>query len=84
MRKAFTETDREYIVVTITFKAWFLELAIVEYMLQLHSVDLQYLLQVIHPFFAESEKELSLSVGEYVVVRKVLFFFSSLRQFRHT
>lgn len=30
-----------------------------------------FLAEVIHPFFAESEKELSLSVGEYVVVRKV-------------
>lgn len=32
-----------------------------------------------HSFNAESEKELSLSVGDYVVVRKVLFI--SLRQF---
>lgn len=30
-----------------------------------------FLAEVTHPFFAESEKELSLSVGDYVVVRKM-------------
>lgn len=32
------------------------------------------ILQVIHSFDAQSEGELSLSVGEYVVVRQVLCF----------
>lgn len=31
--------------------------------------------QAIHPFNAESEKELCLAVGDYVVVRKVFFLF---------
>lgn len=30
------------------------------------------ILQAMHPFTAASEKELSLSVGDYVVVRKVI------------
>ena len=36
-----------------------------------------FVLQATHPFNAASEKELSLSVGDYVVVRQVrnLFFF---------
>lgn len=37
------------------------------------------LLQAIHPFTAASEKELSLGVGDYVVVRKVCYI-SFLRQ----
>lgn len=30
--------------------------------------------QAVHSFEAESEKELSLAVGDYVVVRKVVYF----------
>lgn len=28
---------------------------------------------MVHPFYAESERELSLEVGDYVVVRKVYY-----------
>lgn len=31
------------------------------------------MLQAMHEFTAESEKELGLSVGDYIVVRKVYF-----------
>lgn len=36
-----------------------------------------YLLQVVHAFVAESEKELSLDVGDYVVVRQVALTYST-------
>lgn len=36
-----------------------------------NSEKMYYLAEAIHPFYAESEKELSLAVGDYVVVRKV-------------
>lgn len=40
-----------------------------------------HLLQAMHPYYGESEKELSFSKGDYVVVRKVYFQFTTLLYF---
>lgn len=63
---------------SVTFKPFILELApqthVVQYILESPSLNFCICLsQVTHTFNAESEKELSLSVGDYVVVRKVLY-----------
>ena len=76
--KLLLEVREIDLAASVTSKPFILELApqihVVEYILE--SVSLNFficLLQVTHTFNAESEKELSLSVGDYVVVRKVLY-----------